>query len=916
MPRAVDRFRPSLVYLEDRQLLSVDVLTYHNDNARTGLDPNETILTPANVKANTFGKLFVDGVDGQVYAQPLIKTGAAIPGQGTHNVLYVATEHDSVYAFDADTGAPLWHVSLLGAGEVPSDNRGSDLVGPEVGITATPVIDPSTGTMYVEAMSKLVSGDTTTYFQRLHALDITTGADKVDPKSIDSSISVPGAGPGGDGTHVFFDPKQQLERDALLLVNGVVYTSWASHNDQAPFTGWIIGFRANDLSLASVLNTDPNGAPANMDLPDGSGGSFWNSGSGPAADASGNIYNISGNGPFDTNLNANGFPTNGDYGDSYLKFSTAGGLAVADYFTPSYQLDLAEHDLDLGSSGILLVDIPDGSGTIRHLAIGSGKDGHIYVVDRDNMGKFNSDNNNNIYQLTDSSALGGSEFGAPAYFDGRVYFGAVGATLQFYQFSGGKLPSSPTSQTPSTFGYPGTTPSISSNGTSNGIVWAAENGDTAVLHAYDANDLSRELYNSNQAANGRDQFGAGIKFFTPTVANGKVYVGTTNGVAVLGLLGTSSNQPPTVVTPASASPNPVSGTTTSLSVLGADPQDPESALSYTWAATTVAPGAPAPTFSVNGTNAAKGTTATFAAAGNYTFQVTITDSAGLTATSLVNVTVNQTPTSIAVVPPAATVPDGGTQQFVAVARDQFGATLATQPSLTWSLAPAGLGAIGPTGLYTAPGTGTGTATVRAASGAVVGSATVTVTAIRLAPTFVAHIHFSNTTTQVPAGYINDIGLPYGPRGNGLTFGWNVNNTKHARDRDNPASPDERYDSFNRMQAPSRPRAASWQIAVPNGTYTVHLSAGDPNLTNSIYKIQVNGVLAINRRPTRSKHWVENTVTVTVTNGILEVSNAPGARNNKIDDIDITLNSIAQKSQGPHPVGPQIQGRGLNRRHGR
>jgi outer membrane protein assembly factor BamB len=294
--------------LEVRRLLSADVLTYHNDNARSGVDSSETILTPADVNASSFGKVGFDAVDGKVDAQPLYVAGVSIPGQGTHNVLYVATENDSVYAFDADTGTVLWHVSMLGPGEVPSDPVYGMNVAPEIGITSTPVIDLDTDTMYVVAMSRLVSGNTTTYFQRIHALDITTGADKVPPTSIDQSITYPGAGPGGNGTDVIFDPEQYLERDALLLVNGVVYTSWTSHHDNPPYTGWMIGFNASNLSLAAVLNINPNGAPASSFHEDGSGSSFWNSGGGPAADAAGNLYNTSANGPFDPTLNAAGSP--------------------------------------------------------------------------------------------------------------------------------------------------------------------------------------------------------------------------------------------------------------------------------------------------------------------------------------------------------------------------------------------------------------------------------------------------------------------------------------------------------------------------------------------------------------------------------------------------------------------------------
>ena len=533
------RFRPALAALEDRRLMSADVLTYHNDNARSGLNPDETVLTPADVNASTFGKVGFDAVDGKVDAEPLLKTGVAIPGQGTHDVLYVATENDSLYAFDAATGAQLWKVSMLGPGEVPSDPVNGSQVTPTIGITDTPVIDPATGTMYLVAMSKLVSGGTTTYIQRIHAINTATGADVVPPKSIDQSITFPGAGPGGNGTNVIFDPRQYEERDALLLSNGVVYTGWASHSDVAPYTGWLIGFNAGNLSVASVLNVDPNGSPKSSFLDDGSGSSFWNSGGGPAADAAGNLYNLSANGPFDQTLNAAGFPANGDFGDSYLKFTpTAGGLTVSDYFTVDNQQSDANGDADIGSSGATLVNVVDGSGAPHQLLIGSGKDGNIYVVDTADMGKF-SPTANNIYQEI-PGGVGGGEFSSPASFDGRVYFGGVGATLRAYSFVNGKLQATPSSQSSNTFAYPGTTPSLSSNGNADGIAWAIDNNNgSAVLYAYDATNLSDMLYNSNQAANGRDAPGADNKFITPMIADGRVYVPTTNGVAVYGLLSPS-----------------------------------------------------------------------------------------------------------------------------------------------------------------------------------------------------------------------------------------------------------------------------------------------------------------------------------------------------------------------------------------
>lgn len=499
------------------------VTTWHNDNARTGQSLNETTLTTTNVNSSTFGMLFVLSTDGAVDAQPLYLPNLTISGT-THNVLFIATEHASVYAFDADTGTQLWQVSALATGETTSDDRGCSQVTPEIGITSTPVIDPKAGphgTIYTIAMSKDASGN---YHQRLHALDVTTGSEEFSgPKEIQATY--PGKGDNSSNGNVIFDAGQQIDRPGLLLLNGIVYTSWGSHCDYRPYTGWMIGYNETTLAQVTVLNVTPNGNE----------GSFWMAGAGPAADSSGNIFALDANGVFDTTLNAQGFPNEADYGNAFLKISTTNNkLAVADYFEESNQATENGSDEDLGSGGaMLLPDLTDNSGVTHHLAVGAGKDANIYVVDRDSMGKF-SPNANNIYQQI-SSVLSAAVFSSPAYFNNTVYYGSVSNPIRAFAITNAQLGSSPASKTAHAFPYPGATPSLSANGTSNAILWAAENTNPAVLHAFDATNLANELYNSNQAANGRDHFGAGNKFITPTVINGKVYVGTKTGVGVFGL---------------------------------------------------------------------------------------------------------------------------------------------------------------------------------------------------------------------------------------------------------------------------------------------------------------------------------------------------------------------------------------------
>jgi hypothetical protein len=502
---------------------TVDVITYHYDNGRSGMNLNEVTLTPTNVNSTQFGKKGEFTVDGKVDAQPLYLSQVTIGGQ-KKNVLYVATEHGSIYAFDADsvngnTSTFLWKVTTLGSGETTSDNRGCSQVSPEIGITATPVIDRSRNAIYVVAMSKNASP---TYFQRLHALNLSTGAELFGgPTTI--SATYPGTGANSSGGNVIFDPKQYKERPGLLQINGTIYTTWSSHCDISPYTSWVMAFSADTLAQTSVLNLVPNG----------SDGGIWMSGAAPAADAAGNMFFLVGNGTFDPTLNAQGFPANKDCGNCFVKLSTGSGLALADYFTPHNTVSESNADQDLGSGGaIVLPDVKDAGGNTKHLSVGAGKDSIIYIVDRDAMGKFNA-STNQIYQEI-SSQLGGGVFSMPAFFNNTVYYGAVGDALKAFPVTNAKLALTPSSQSTHNFGYPGTTPSVSANGTTNGIVWAIENNG-AVLYAYDATDLTRELYNSNQATNNRDHF-SGNKFITPMVVNGKVYVGTQTSVAVFGLL--------------------------------------------------------------------------------------------------------------------------------------------------------------------------------------------------------------------------------------------------------------------------------------------------------------------------------------------------------------------------------------------
>ncbi len=521
------------------------VFTQHNDISRTGQNVNETALTTAVVSStSTFGKLFSQAVDGQLYAQPLYVPNVSISGV-VHNVIYVATEGDSVYAFDADsnTGAnanPLWHASLIdtahgaaaGATTVSSGNGASTDVNcgniiSQIGITATPVIDPSTNTMYVAAESK----ENGSFFQRLHALDITTGAEKSPGPTV-----VTGTFPGtADGTTtVTFNPLMHLSRPGLLLLNGTVDIAYASNCDNTPYHGWLFAYDAGTFNQTGVYVTTPNG---------GLGG-FWMSGDGIAADSNGNIYIPSGNGDFDTT----DVPAV-ELGDSILKLNLRGSLlTLVDYFTPYDQDKLDTGDVDVGSGGLVL--LPDQPGANTHLLVQAGKEGTVYLIDRDQLTANNehycancTSNPQIVQELT--QVIGGGMWSMPAYWNNNLYFWGSGDSLTAFGLSSGLLTTLPTSSSTLSLTYPGSVPSVSADGTTNGIVWAIDATNfsssqpvtgQAVLHAFDATNLNNELYNSKMAANSRDQAGIGVKFSVPTIANGKVYIGTQTELDVYGPL--------------------------------------------------------------------------------------------------------------------------------------------------------------------------------------------------------------------------------------------------------------------------------------------------------------------------------------------------------------------------------------------
>jgi outer membrane protein assembly factor BamB len=503
------------------QTYPTDVLMHHNDLARTGQMLAETTLTLANVNSATFGKLRFLPADGKVDAQPLFVTNLMI-GTAAHNVVYVVTEHDSVYAYDADSGNALWQISLAAAGETSSPDPGCTDITPEIGITSTPVIDRSrgpNGSLYAVAMTTDAGGNV---HHRLHAIDLATGAELFGgPTEI--AATYPGSGAEGANGVLTFTPALHTERAALTLVNGTIYMGWTAHCMSGNYNGWLMAYSEDTLQQTSALPVTPNGSQ----------GSIWMAGSGMASDGA-SVYFIDGNGTFNPTLNAQGFPVDGDLGDAFIKLSATPTLVATDYFAMYDVVAQAAADNDFGSGGaMLLPDQTASDGTVKHLAVGAGKDTHIYLVDRDNMGKFNSTTNNIRQELI--GVLTGGIWGSPAYFNSVVYYGGQTDALKALPIANALLATTPSSQSPTTFAYPGATPAISANGTSNGIVWAAENGTVGALHAYDATNLAHELYNSNQAGT-RDQFGPGNKFITPMIADGKVYVGATNGVAVYGLL--------------------------------------------------------------------------------------------------------------------------------------------------------------------------------------------------------------------------------------------------------------------------------------------------------------------------------------------------------------------------------------------
>lgn len=516
------------------------VLTYHNDNMRLGVNANETILTPANVNTNGFGKLFSCTVDGFVYAQPLIMTNVNIPGKGTHNVLYVATEHNTVYAFDADNNSgvnasPLWQTSFINPGAgittVPNGDVGTTDITPEVGITSTPVIDPVTGTIYLEVKTKEPGP---VYVHRLHALDMSTGLERTNfnSPSVITCTNYLGSGSGdNDGKnppHVLWNPLREHCRPAMTLLNGAVYLSFASHGDGQPYHGWFFAYNATNVAQQlGVYNATPNGAE----------GGFWDGGGGPTVDAQGNLYFQTGNGTFDGTATLSAAS---DYSMSIIKLATTNGLTMVDYFAPSNAVDLSNGDQDLGSAAPIILPDSAGSAAHPHLLVGGGKTSPIYLVDRDSMGRFNGTTGTNKIVQQFNGGPGGDRDITPAFFNNTLYIIDANSRIGAYKIANGLFNPTPV-ETPDNYANKGAaTVCISANGTNNGVAWAVYNSGgqspatPCVLRAYNATNLTQKLYASDQIPS-RDSAGSAVKFTAPTIANGKVYVGAQFSVTVYGL---------------------------------------------------------------------------------------------------------------------------------------------------------------------------------------------------------------------------------------------------------------------------------------------------------------------------------------------------------------------------------------------
>ncbi len=494
------------------------VLTWHNDLARTGQNLSETTLTLANVNPTQFGKLFSFPVDGQIYTQPLYVPKVSIPGKGVRNVVYIATQHDSVYAFDADgtSSIALWHASFINPPSVTSmpctsasqPDCDPTIITPERGVTATPVIDAAAGTIFV--IAKTVENGKFTY--KLHALDITTGLERSG-----SPVIIQAAAPGHPTTK--FNPVQALDRAGVALLNRQVLVAFNSSDSDR---GWLIAYDASTLAQTAVFCVTPTGQL----------GAIWGSGAAPAVDAEGNIYFMTGNGSFDANKGGE------NYSMSMLKLSLqATGFVVSDYFTPFNESQLSRKDLDLASGGVML--FPDQAGVHKHEITGGFKTGQVFLVDRDSMGEFDPQRNHVVQTILPDQC---GFWSSPAYWNGHVYWGGGGSHLLSYDFVNGKYVVPPKSPASGILNYPGVTPSISANGNSNAIVWTVENpggqpmgNPPAILRAYDATDLTKKLYDSTQMG-GRDQAGPAMKFTVPTVAKGKVYFGTETELDVYGLL--------------------------------------------------------------------------------------------------------------------------------------------------------------------------------------------------------------------------------------------------------------------------------------------------------------------------------------------------------------------------------------------